>query len=346
MKIFITGATGYVGNQLAHELALQGKELNILVRDIHAANLPGCNNIKLFKGDITDRKSIALAIKDCTHVYHCAAIAKLALADRNAFFDVNVQGTRNILEASLNANVQKLVFTSSAAVFGPTLTIPFTENSSRIEPFESDYDHSKYLAENLVREFVTRGLNAVIVNPSRVYGPGPATYSNAVNRMMQYIMNKKIVVLPKIDHYLSNYCYIGDVVNGHILAMKKGLAGENYILGGENISYGQLLQSVTTYAATKNHIIKIPVPILKVIAFISRLINKNTELTPAMITRFAKHRLLNSEKAKNKLGYRITPFEEGIKSTVDFLKKTSYKTRPIHTKFYHYGKDQVSTGTP
>lgn len=346
MKIFITGATGYVGSQLAHELARQGNELNIIVRDIHAASLPCSNTIKLFKGDITDRESIALAIKDCTQVYHCAAIAKLSIADKNAFFEVNVKGTRNILEASLNANVQKLVFTSSAAVFGPTLTIPFTENSSRIEPFESDYDHSKYMAENLVREFVTRGLNAVIVNPSRVFGPGPATYSNAVNRMMQYIMNKKMVVLPKIDQYLSNYCYIDDVVNGHILAMQKGEAGENYILGGENISYGQLLQSVTTYAATNNHILKIPVPLLKVIAFISRLINKNTELTPAMITRFAKHRLLNSEKAIKKLGYQITPFEEGIKTTIDFLRKPDYKTSYKQTKLYHYGKDQVSTGTP
>ena len=346
MKILITGATGYVGNQLAHELALRENELNILVRNIHTANLPCSNNIKLFKGDITDRKSIDLAIKDCTQVYHCAAIAKLALTDPNAFFDVNVQGTRNILEASVNANVQKLVFTSSAAVFGPTLTIPFTENSSRIEPFESEYDHSKYMAENLVREFVTRGLNAVIVNPSRVFGPGPATYSNAVNRMMQYIMNKKFVVLPKIDKYLSNYCYIGDVVNGHILAMQKGLAGENYILGGENISYGQLLQSVTTYTGTKNHILKIPVHILKVLASISRLINKNTELTPAMIKRFAKHRLLNSEKAIKKLGYQITPFEEGIKTTIDFLRTPDYKTSNLQTKIYQYGKDQVSTGTP
>ena len=345
MKTFITGATGYVGNQLAHELALRGEELNILVRDEQVTNLPGSKNIKLFKGDITDAESIAVAMKGCTHVYHCAAIAKLSLFDRNVFFDVNVNGTANILDAALKANVQKVVFTSSAAVWGPSSTIPFTENDSRIEPFESDYDLSKYMAEKLVREYVTKGLNVVIVNPSRVYGPGPATYSNAVNRMMQHILTKKIVLLPKIDKYLSNYSYINDVVNGHLLAMKKGIAGENYILGGENISYGHLLQTVRKYAPEKNHILKIPVSLLKGIAFISRLINKKTELTPSLITRFAKHRLLNNEKAISQLGYTVTPFDEGIKKTIYFLQNTGYKVKNIHTKIYHYGKDQVSAGT-
>jgi nucleoside-diphosphate-sugar epimerase len=343
MKILITGATGYIGNQLANKLAMQGEEINIIVRDVNSSNLPISKNIKIFKGDITHEESIAYAIKDCTHVYHCAAIAKLAIPDRNVFFDLNVKGTRNILRVSLNANIQKFVFTSSAGVLGPSSEIPLTENDSRLEPLESDYDLSKYQAENLVRKFVNKGLNAVIVNPSRVYGPGPATYSNAVNRMIQYMLNKKIVLFPRIDKYVSNYCYINDVVNGHIMAMEKGLAGENYILGGENISYGKLLQSITEYAVRKNLILKIPVSFLKGIASISAFINKNTELTPSLITRFAKHRMLNSEKAIKDLGYHISHFDEGIRTTIDYLKIKDYKTRNIHTKLYNYGKDQVST---
>jgi nucleoside-diphosphate-sugar epimerase len=345
MKIFITGATGYMGSQLVNKLAMQEEELNLLVRDLNTVNLPVGKNIKLFKGDITNAESIAIAVKGCTHVYHCAGLAKLSSPNRNTFLDVNVNGTKNVLQASLNANVQKFVFTSSAAVFGPSLHIPFTENDSRIEPFESDYDLSKHLAENLVREFVSKSLNAVIVNPSRIYGPGPATYSNAVNRMIQYILNKKIILFPKIDKYLTNYCYITDVVNGHILAMHKGLTGENYILGGENITYSKLLQSITGYAATKNHILKIPVTCLKSIAFLSLCLNKNTELTPLLITRLAKHRMLNSEKAINKLGYCITSFDKGIKSTIDYLKSNINKTKNFNPQYYSYGKDQVSTRT-
>ncbi|MBL0181127.1 MAG: NAD-dependent epimerase/dehydratase family protein [Chitinophagaceae bacterium] len=322
MKIFITGATGYVGNQLARQLMQQGKELNLLVRDPGSVNLPAGKNVTIFKGDITDEESVARAIKDCRYVYHCAAIAKLNTSDKNIFYDVNVTGTRNIMEAALHANVQKMVFTSSAAVFGPSLNIPLTENDPRIESFESDYDFSKHMAENLVREFVNKGLNAVIVNPSRVYGPGPATYSNAVTRMIQYLLTKKILFFPKIDDYRTNYCYINDVVNGHILAMEKGVAGENYILGGENISYGELLKTVTQQTATKNRIVRMPIGLVKGIAFLSQLINRNTELTPSLITRFAKNRMLNSEKAMNCLGYQVTSFNEGIQHTIDFLKHT------------------------
>ncbi len=323
MKTFITGATGYIGNQLLKKLALQGEEINLLVRDPHALNLPAGKNIQLFKGDIIHAERIAEAIKGCTHVYHCAAIAKLATTEPKIFFDVNVNGTKNILEASLNANIQKLVFTSSAAVFGPSLNIPLTENDPRIESFDNDYDFSKHMAENLVREFVPRGLNAVIVNPSRVYGPGPATYSNAVNRFIKQLLNNKVLVLPNIDNYRSNFTYIDDVVNGHILAMQKGRAGENYILGGENISYTELLKSIKEYAFTKNYIIKIPVNFLKMLASIYYLINSNTELTPAMITRLAKNRMLCSEKAIKNLGYCITPFKEGMYKTIDHFKKST-----------------------
>ena len=322
MKIFITGATGYVGNQLARQLMQQGEELNLLVRDPASVNLPAGKKITILKGDITNEETVARAMKDCTQVYHCAAIAKLNASDKNIFYDVNVTGTRNIMEAALRAGVQKMVFTSSAAVFGPSLNIPLTENDPRIESFESDYDFSKHMAENLVREFVNRGLNAVIVNPSRVYGPGPATYSNAVTRMIQYMLTKKILFFPKIDDYRTNFCYINDVVNGHILAMEKGVAGENYILGGENISYGELLKTVTQLAAIKNRIVKMPVALVKGIAFLSQLINSNTELTPSLITRFAKNRMLNSEKAMNCLGYQVTSFNEGILHTIYFLKHT------------------------
>lgn len=320
MKIFITGATGYVGNQLARQLLQQGEELSLLVRDPQSVNLPAGKNVSIFKGDITDEESITRAIRGCTHVYHCAAIAKFGSSAREKFYSVNVTGTKNILDAAVQARVQKIVFTSSAAVFGPSLNIPLTENDPRIESFESDYDFSKHLAENKVREFISRGLNAVIVNPSRVYGPGPATYSNAVTRMIQYLLTKKILFFPKIDEYRTNYCYINDVVNGHILAMEKGVAGENYILGGENISYAELLNTVTNQAAVKTRVVRMPVGFVKKIALLSQLMNRNTELTPSLITRFAKNRMLDSKKAMNCLGYKVTSFNEGIQHTIDFLK--------------------------
>lgn len=345
MRFFVTGATGYIGNRLVHQLHQQGAVINILVRDLVSRNLPVGENIHAFKGDITHPESIAPAIRDCTHVYHCAAVAKFSLSDKHAFRRINIEGTRNILLASQYAHIKKLVFTSSAAVYGPSGRLSLTENHLRTAPFESEYDISKNLAENLVREYVKKGLHAVIVNPSRVFGPGLPTYSNAVNRVIAQILNKKILLFPAIGKYVSNYCYIDDVVDGHILAMERGIPGENYILGGENISYHDLLRSIRAFAFTRNHILKIAVPFLKAIAFISQLMNKNAELTPSLIKRFAKNRLLNSEKAKQQLGYRITPFEDGLSATIAYLKETNkIKISPL-IKPPCYGKNQVSTRT-
>lgn len=320
MKILVTGANGYLGNCLAKRLSSQEDEINLLVRDLNSKNLPVGKKIKLFKGDITDAASIEASIKGCTQVYHCAAFARYNSKDRNLIYETNVDGTKNILQAASAFNIEKLVFTSSAGVFGPSLNIPLTENDPRIESFESDYDFSKHMAENLVREFVSNGINAVIVNPTRIYGPGPETHSNAVTRLIKHILFKKILLLPKIEAYRTNYCFIDDVVNGHLFAMLKGRAGESYILGGENISYKELLSSITAYASSKNYTLKLPVKFLKRLAYISELLNIGTELTPAMITRFAKNRMVSSEKAINNLGYCITPFNEGIKSTIDYVK--------------------------
>ena len=344
MKILITGATGYIGNRLAHQLAIQENIIHILVRDVHSANMPDHKNIHVFKGDITRMESIEAAIKGCSQVYHCAAIAKFT-AEKKVLENINVTGTRNMLAASLYANIQRFVFTSSASVFGPSASVPMTENDPRVEPFESEYDLSKYMAENLVRKYIIRGLDAVIVNPSRIYGPGPATYSNAVNRTIRHILRKKIILFPAIDQYITNYCYIDDVIDGHILAMQKGRTGENYILGGENISYTELLQSVRNYIERRNYVFKIPVPLLKSLAGISCILFKNPAITPSIITRFAKHRMLNCDKAINTLGYRITPFKEGLQTTISFLNNSPHQLTHEQAKFNYYGKDQISART-
>ncbi len=320
MKILITGATGYLGSRLTQRLQQEGHVLVLLVREPKAIRSASLANMTIHKGDITDPASIAKAMEGCTHVYHTAAVAKYQSSGMDRFYEVNVTGTRNILEAAMRFNIQKLVFTSSAAVFGPSLDIPLTEKDPRIESFESDYDFSKHLAGNLVREFVQKGLNAVIVNPSRVFGPGPATYSNGVTRMIRYLLTKKILFIPEIGAYRSNYSFIEDVVDGHVLAMQKGKAGESYILGGENISYAELFNSVAGYSSSKCRLIKIPVDIIKGAAHFTSLFNRNTELTASLITRFAKHRMLNSRKAISELGYRITPFQEGLHLTIDYLK--------------------------
>ncbi|MEO7263292.1 MAG: NAD-dependent epimerase/dehydratase family protein [Ferruginibacter sp.] len=320
MKTFITGATGYIGNQLVKKLLEKDMHLHLLVRNPFSLAIPKHKNISIYKGDILNVTELTRAMQGCSHVYHCAAIARMSSHDRNKFFEVNVSGTQNVLDAAINTGVKKLVFTSSAAVFGPSLNIPLTEEDPRIEAFESDYDFAKHLAENLVREYVAHGLHTVIVNPSRVYGPGLQTYSNAVNRLIMQLMKKSFMLVPDVSQYRGNYTFLDDVVHGHIKAMEHGRAGENYILGGENISNDVLALTIKHFAARSAKIIKCPSAILKILIGISSPFTKDTDFNAAMIKRLHKHRMLCSDKAIAQLGYNITPFETGIETTIKYLK--------------------------
>jgi len=327
MKIFVTGATGYIGQQLVKVLVEQQNTIHILVRDIHSPNIPQPANIKIFKGDITEPLTIEPAIAGCERVFHAAGFAKLKAKDPSIFFKVNVEGTRNVLEAALKHRVKRLVFTSSGSVFGPSLKTPLCENDPRIISFESDYDLTKHLAENLVKEYTHKGLYGVIVNPSRVYGPGLNSYSNAINRFIAWVLFKKFVIVPAIGKVRSNYSFIDDVIKGHLLAMEKGLAGERYIIGGENLSFNELVQTVFSESGKKNNLVKIPIGIMRIAGGLkniaSKLIGQEPDFTPRMISRLIKDRTLSSNKAIRQLGYRVTPFKEGIQQTIQYLKQHS-----------------------
>ena len=328
MKILITGATGYIGYKLAMEAAGRNYTVHILVRDLRSPLLPVHPNIIAFKGDITDKASVIAAIKGCDKVMHAAAIAKLSAKDNSIFYSVNVEGTRNILDASLAAGIKKFVFTSSGAVIGPSGKYPMSENDPRIIAFENDYEISKHWAEELVKEYCRRGLFAVIVAAPRVYGPGHECNGNTMNRLLKNILTMRLAFVPSCDNVVANYAFIDDVVNGHFLAMEKGLGGEKYILGGENLSYRSFFQTIKQIAGKKIRLIRIPQFLFKVWSFlymaVCRLQGKETHISPKVVDRLAQNRALNCDKAIKQLGYSITPFSEGIQATILHLNNNNY----------------------
>lgn len=333
MKILVTGASGYIGNRLAHQLAADDHEVVALVRQESAREHLQHPNIQLSKGDITDGGSIRRAIKGCEAVYHVAAYSRLWAADRNIFYSVNVEGTREVLRAAAAAGVAKLVFTSSTSVFGPSLGQPIRENDPRTVSFENDYELSKHLAEEEVQKFVAEGLDAVIVNPSRVFGPGLASPSNAITGMLQKAVSGKWILLPKSPQTIGNYAFIDDVVQGHIRAMHRGRTGERYILGGENKSYADLLRTVAAKIGRLN-VVQVPIGLLKVVLAASLAVKKITggeaAYGPSSLNRYARDMAFDCSKAVNELQYHITPFEEAIENTIESLKKTTI-CQPIPT---------------
>lgn len=319
----ITGASGYIGHKLALEAAAKNYTVHVLVRDLHSKFLPVHPNIHLFEGDVTNKESILVAMKGCSHILHSAGITKMWDKDSSIFYKVNVEGTRNVLDAALQCEVQKFVFTSTGAVIGPSGKYPMNESDPRITAFENDYEISKHWAEELVKEYCQRGLFAIIAVAPRVYGPGIISGGNVFGRLLQKIFSMKMAFVPACGDVLANYAFVDDVVNGHFLALEKGIGGEKYILGGENISYTTFFETIKNIAGKKIRLIRVSKTILFVWSFLHmlffRLMGKHTNISPAIVRRIAQNRALSCEKAIRQLGYTITPFTLGIQRTIHHL---------------------------
>jgi nucleoside-diphosphate-sugar epimerase len=328
MRILITGATGYIGYKLAMEAARRNYTVHILVRDLNSPLLPVHPNIIKFKGDITDKGSVMAAMMNCDKVMHAAAIAKLSARDNSIFYSVNVEGTRNMLDAALALGVKRFVFTSSGAVIGPSGKFPMSENDPRIAAFENDYEISKHWAEELVKEYCRKGLFAIIVAAPRVYGPGHDCNGNTMNILLKNILSTRLAFVPSCDNVVANYAFVDDVIIGHFLAMDKGLGGEKYILGGENLSYRSFFQTIKQNTGKNVRLVRVPKLLLKIWSLFymcfCRLLGKETHISPRVVDRLAQNRALTCDKAIRQLGYSITPFSVGIQKTIFHLKNKNY----------------------
>jgi nucleoside-diphosphate-sugar epimerase len=324
-KILVTGATGFIGRELCLALAGKGYEVRALCRNTDHPYLIKHKNIVPVHGDILYPDSLKKAMQGCTQVYHTAALAKMWYRNPDAFYDTNVTGTRNVLNTATNVGVAKAVYTSTCGVWGPTLNFPLSEDEPRIVGFPIAYERTKYLAEVEVQQFVNRGLDVVTVNPSRVFGEGPVTDSNTVSKMVSGYLRGKWRVIPGTGEQVANYAYLPDVVNGHIAAMEKGLTGNRYILGGEDISFNQFFSAIGIASGIKRRMLRVPQKAIKLYSHVEQIKTRLTGLPPFFLPEFADRlkfdQKYSSQKATVQLGYRITPFGEAMQKTVDYLKQ-------------------------
>jgi nucleoside-diphosphate-sugar epimerase len=334
MKVLVTGATGYVGHNLALALAQQGNHVHILVRNLQSAFIPQHSNIRVFPGDITKKETIGIAIKDCENVFHTAALVKLYARRPADFYDINAEGTRHVLDAALQVGAKKFVFTSTCGVFGPSLNEPMSENDPRITGFDNDYDLSKFLAEKLVIEYAKKELFTVVVSASKVYGPGIETHPISINGTIKRFIEGKLSFCPSPSHFISNYVFIDDLVRGHILAMEKGTSGEKYILGGENLSYAAFFQTIRNVSATRGALFPIPKSIARLYGcwhvVQSKMMDKEPFFNANSVHHIYCNKSFNCSKAVKELGYTITPFAMALQSTIQFLNPYLCVTPAIH----------------
>ncbi|WMJ72704.1 SDR family NAD(P)-dependent oxidoreductase [Cytophagaceae bacterium ABcell3] len=335
MKIFITGATGYIGEILAQKLANEGHTVHALIRSQKKAQKLHHPNICLFKGDLFTKDVIKLAMEGCDAVFHLAACASVC-PEPGSYQKINIVGTKNIIEAAIDAQVKKFVFTSTAGVMGPSPSAsePVSEDSKRIAPYFNEYESTKAEAETLVNSYKDK-IHVVTVNPPRVYGPGELSESNAVTKLINLYRNGKWRILPGDGKKVGNYVYVGDVVMGHILALKKGKNGERYLLGGENASYKQLFDTIREVTGVNKKLFKVPVSVMMGISGLMVVWAKITKtkplITPKWVKKYLYHWSVSSNKAERHLGYTITSLKEGVRKTVEGLDDNKKKPYTLIT---------------
>jgi nucleoside-diphosphate-sugar epimerase len=326
MNIFVTGATGFIGKNLSLKLAREGHIVHALYRDIIKTKGMEHENIKLFHGDILDKKSLLNGMKDCTIVFHTAAFTSVWSRNPSTIETLNVDGTSNVLETAMELTVDRIVYTSTAGIFGPSGDNITDETRPYPSTFFTCYEETKAKIEQIIiPQFIDKGLNVIIVNPTRIYGPGPLNDANSVSKIIKKHLENKIGLVPSDGKSIGNYTYIDDVTEGHILAMKNGKTGERYILGGDNIAFIDLMRLIARESGQISRLIRIPVFVMLLLAWVLLIIAKITGIKPmiipGLVRKFLSDWRVSSEKAKKELGYNPAGIEPGIKNTIQWLRK-------------------------
>lgn len=312
-KTLVTGGTGFIGSHLVRQLAARGDDLRLLLREgSDAGHLEGLEWERA-TGDVTKRKSIRKALKGVERVFHVAGTTSMRKQDRSRVFEVNVGGTRKVMEESLRAGVVRVVHTSSAGAVGPAKPGETAEES---QPFTAGglgiaYVNSKHDAEAAALRVAAKGLPVVIVNPSFVFGPDdPTGTSNGLVRRL---------ILRRVPAYSDgglSIVDVRDVARGHLLADELGHEGERYLLSGRNFTLQRLFADLSRIAGVPPPPLKLPGSLL--LAWIEALERLGIP-APASVDEVRSGNqwwTYSHDKAAKELGFEPRPHEETLEDTV------------------------------
>lgn len=324
MRILVTGAGGYLAEQIIVRLSNAGHSVSAMYRSGYNNSLQ-LENVDWVKGDLMDSESLKNAVSGCDEVYHVAAFAKSWAKDPKLFYEVNVGGTINLIEASKDAGVKRMVVTSTAGAIGPAPKGKLvTEDQYRRVDFYGDYESSKFIMNEKILDYVRKGMDIRIVCPTRIFGPGnlDSKGSTMTQILRSYVKGKwKIQLGSGTDR--ANYVFIDDVVQGHLLAMEKGRAGEKYLIGSFNESFAGLMRTLAEVSGKKYRLYKIPFGLLgfyaNVVGGIANVFNFDPVITKDWVSKLHQNWEADISKAANELGFKPTLKEEALKKTVKWI---------------------------
>jgi dihydroflavonol-4-reductase len=322
----VTGATGLVGSAVVRALLRTGRRVRVLARpNSNRRNLADLA-VEVAEGSLEDIGSLARAVAGCRFVYHVAADYRIWVPDPAPMFRANVQGTRDLLTAAVEAGVERVVYTSSVATLGLVPGGSADETTpSTAEDMIGPYKRSKFEAEEVAREFVReRRLPVVIVNPSTPVGPGDIKPTPTGRLIVEAARGQ----MPAFVDTGLNIVHVDDVAAGHLAAAEKGRIGERYILGGENMSLAQILAAVSRQVGRRPPRLRLPHTVLLPVAFgaevAARLTGREPFVTLDGVRMSRKKMYFTSDKASRELGYKPRPACEAIADAVGWFKANGY----------------------
>lgn len=314
MRYAMTGATGFVGGELARQLRSSGHEVVALVRDPAKASGLRDLGVELVVGDLDDAAALDQLLERADGFFHVAGWYKHGRREHETLRRVNVTGTHNALEAAKRAGV-RTVYTSTLAVNSDTRGAVHDETYVHPGPWFSEYDRTKAEAHRIAEQYAAEGLPLVIVMPSVIYGPGDA--NSTTGQLIRQIVAGRPALAPK--HGAASWAHVEDVARGHVLAMDKGRAGESYMLAGGRASYGEVLGLVATEAGKRKPIL-LPSGLIRTVAALTSPVERVLPLPQTMTADAARSGIAtylgDSTKAQTELGWTARPVREGILETV------------------------------
>ncbi len=327
MKVFITGATGFVGGHVARAYAAEGARLRVLTRS--SSNLAGLAGLdaETVVGDLRAVEGLRAALAGCEALVHVAADYRLWVRDPEEMMAANVGGTRELLRLAREVGVKRVVYTSSVATMGFKADGTIVDEATPVA--EGDmigvYKRSKYLAELEAIAASRAGQHVIILNPTTPIGAADAK-PTPTGRIIVDFLNKNF---PAYVETGLNLVDVGEVARMHVAALERGTPGERYILGGENLTLKQILDRLSTLTGLPSPTVKVPHAVAMAFAFFDenftgKLRGKEPRATVEAVRMGKKMMFASSAKAERELGFKVVPVYHGMRAAVDWFVAHGY----------------------
>jgi dihydroflavonol-4-reductase len=327
MKVFVTGATGFVGHHVARALAAEGADLRLLVRK--SSNLENLEGIKgeTVVGDLLAPESLRTALAGCDAVMHVAADYRLWIRDPEAMYKANVDGTRELLRMAREAGVPRVVYTSSVATmhFRTDGLVINEDTPVSLKDMVGHYKRSKFLAEQEAIKAAGGGQKVIILNPTTPIGPNDAK-PTPTGRIFVDFLNGKF---PAYMDTGLNLVDVAEVARTHVAALTVGTPGKRYILGGENLTLKQILDKMSAITGIPSPTVEIPFAVAATYAFFEewitgRIRGKEPRATLEEVRMGRKKMFASSAHAQQELGFRIYRIYPAMRAAIEWFRAHGY----------------------